>query len=69
VVEELLEEATLHARNHVLTGVHPLGIVEDRLRDIQLLEPPLDRNTVFLTIVHDLFDLFACHHNCYDCNG
>ena len=30
----------------------------------------LNRNTVFLAIVHDLLlDLFACHHSCYDCKG
>lgn len=57
------------AGDHVLTGVHPLGIIEVRLRDVQLLKPVLNRDTVLLAIVRDLLDLFTCHHNCYDCNG
>ena len=52
-----------------ITGIHPLGIIEVRFGNVQLLEPPLDRDAVLLAIVHDLLDLFACHHNCYDCKG
>lgn len=64
-----LQKAPFHARNHILPGIHLLRIVECRFRDTQLPQPLFDCDTMLLAIAHNLFDLFACHHNFYNCNG
>ena len=66
---EQLNEASIHARGHIPSVVHPLSVVEVGLGNVQLLKPLLDCDIMLLAIVHNLLDRFSCHHNSYNCDG